>query len=75
MQIGTYCGVPAAMDSFRIAKDVFKEMGIDYEDAIAFIGLGMMGLPMVRRTSLRLAPRYAPATCRPPRGRHSRTRR
>ncbi|MCO5073137.1 MAG: carboxymuconolactone decarboxylase family protein [Rhizobiaceae bacterium] len=29
LQIGTYCGVPAALDSFRIAKDVFKEMGID----------------------------------------------
>ncbi|MBN9070362.1 MAG: carboxymuconolactone decarboxylase family protein [Rhizobiales bacterium] len=29
LQIGTYCGVPAAMDSFRIAKEVFKEMGID----------------------------------------------
>ena len=29
LQIGNYCGVPAAMDSFRIAKDVFMEMGID----------------------------------------------
>ena len=29
LQIGTYCGVPAAMDSFRIAKETFKEMGID----------------------------------------------
>ena len=29
LQIGTYCGVPAAMDSFRIAKEVFREMGID----------------------------------------------
>ena len=28
LQIGIYCGVPAAMDSFRIAKEVFKEMGI-----------------------------------------------
>ena len=28
LQIGVYCGVPAAMDSFRIAKEVFKEMGI-----------------------------------------------
>ena len=24
LQIGVYCGVPAAMDSFRIAKEVFK---------------------------------------------------
>ena len=29
LHIGTYCGVPAAMDSFRIAREVFKEMGID----------------------------------------------
>lgn len=29
VQIGTYCGVPAAMDSFRVAKEVFKELGID----------------------------------------------
>lgn len=29
LQIGVYCGVPAALDSFRIAKEVFKEMGID----------------------------------------------
>lgn len=29
VQIGTYCGVPAALDSFRVAKEVFKEMGID----------------------------------------------
>jgi 4-carboxymuconolactone decarboxylase len=29
LQIGTYCGVPAAMDSFRVAKEVFKEMGVE----------------------------------------------
>jgi 4-carboxymuconolactone decarboxylase len=29
LQIGVYCGVPAALDSFRIAREVFKEMGID----------------------------------------------
>lgn len=29
LQIGTYCGVPAALDSFRIAREVFKEMGLD----------------------------------------------
>lgn len=29
VQIGTYCGVPAALDSFRVAKEVFKDMGID----------------------------------------------
>jgi 4-carboxymuconolactone decarboxylase len=29
LQIGTYCGMPAAMNSFRIAREVFNEMGID----------------------------------------------
>lgn len=28
LQIGVYCGVPAALDCFRIAKEVFKEMKI-----------------------------------------------
>ncbi len=28
MQVAIYCGVPAAIDSFRVAKEVFKEMGI-----------------------------------------------
>lgn len=28
LQITVYCGVPAGLDSFRIAKEVFKEMGI-----------------------------------------------
>ncbi len=28
LQTAIYCGVPAAMDSFRVAKEVFKEMGI-----------------------------------------------
>jgi len=28
MQTAIYCGVPAAIDSFRSAKEVFKEMGI-----------------------------------------------
>ena len=27
LQVAIYCGVPAAVDSFRIAKEVFKEMG------------------------------------------------
>jgi 4-carboxymuconolactone decarboxylase len=27
LQAAIYCGVPAAIDSFRIAKEVFKEMG------------------------------------------------
>lgn len=28
LQTMIYCGVPAAIDSFRIAREVFKEMGI-----------------------------------------------
>jgi 4-carboxymuconolactone decarboxylase len=28
LQTAIYCGVPAAIDSFRSAKEVFKEMGI-----------------------------------------------
>ncbi len=28
MQTAIYCGVPAAIDSFKCAKEVFKEMGI-----------------------------------------------
>ena len=28
LQTAIYCGVPAAVDSFRVAKEVFKEMGI-----------------------------------------------
>jgi 4-carboxymuconolactone decarboxylase len=27
MQVAIYCGVPAGVDSFRIAKEVFKEEG------------------------------------------------
>ncbi|QET06327.1 MULTISPECIES: 4-carboxymuconolactone decarboxylase [Cupriavidus] len=28
LQVAIYCGVPAAIDSFRVAREVFKEMGI-----------------------------------------------
>ena len=28
LQVAIYCGVPAAVDSFRIAKEVFKELGV-----------------------------------------------
>jgi 4-carboxymuconolactone decarboxylase len=28
LQTAIYCGVPAAIDSFRCAKEIFKEMGI-----------------------------------------------
>ncbi len=28
LQVAIYCGVPAAIDSFRVAQEVFAEMGI-----------------------------------------------
>lgn len=28
LQCAIYCGVPAAVESFRIAREVFKEMGV-----------------------------------------------
>jgi 4-carboxymuconolactone decarboxylase len=28
LQVAIYCGVPAAVDSFRIAREVFKELGV-----------------------------------------------
>jgi 4-carboxymuconolactone decarboxylase len=28
LQVAIYCGVPAGVDCFRIAREVFKEMGI-----------------------------------------------
>lgn len=28
MQCAIYCGVPAALESFKVAKEVFKEIGI-----------------------------------------------
>ena len=27
LQVAIYCGVPAAVDSFRLAREVFKELG------------------------------------------------
>ena len=29
LQVAVYCGMPAALDSFRVAREVFKEMGIE----------------------------------------------
>ena len=29
LQVAIYCGVPAALDCFRTAREVFKEMGFD----------------------------------------------
>jgi 4-carboxymuconolactone decarboxylase len=28
LQTAIYCGVPAAIDSFRVAKEIFKEMDL-----------------------------------------------
>jgi 4-carboxymuconolactone decarboxylase len=28
LQVAIYCGVPAAVESFRIAREVFKERGV-----------------------------------------------
>jgi 4-carboxymuconolactone decarboxylase len=28
LQVAVYCGMPAALDSFRVAREVFKEAGI-----------------------------------------------
>ena len=28
LQVAIYCGIPAALDSFRVAKETFKELGI-----------------------------------------------
>jgi 4-carboxymuconolactone decarboxylase len=28
LQVAIYCGVPAAVDSFRVAREVFKEAGV-----------------------------------------------
>jgi 4-carboxymuconolactone decarboxylase len=29
LQIACYCGIPAGIDSFRLAREAFKDMGID----------------------------------------------
>jgi 4-carboxymuconolactone decarboxylase len=29
LQIAVYCGMPTALDSFRLAKEVLKEMGVE----------------------------------------------
>lgn len=29
LQVAVYCGLPAALDSFRLASEVLEEMGID----------------------------------------------
>lgn len=29
LQVGVYCGIPAAIESFRLAREVFAEMGLE----------------------------------------------
>lgn len=29
LQVAVYCGMPAGLDSFRLAREVFKDMGVD----------------------------------------------
>ncbi|MEH2512874.1 4-carboxymuconolactone decarboxylase [Nitrobacteraceae bacterium AZCC 1564] len=29
LQVACYCGIPAGIDSFRLAREAFKDMGID----------------------------------------------
>ena len=29
LQVAVYCGMPAALDSFRVAREVLKEMGLE----------------------------------------------
>ncbi len=33
LQAGIYCGAPAALDSFRVAKEVLRERGVALEPA------------------------------------------
>jgi len=35
LQAAIYCGVPAAMDAFRVAEEVLAEEGVDLEAAVA----------------------------------------
>ncbi|PSJ36615.1 4-carboxymuconolactone decarboxylase [Zobellella taiwanensis] len=32
LQVGIYCGIPAAIDSFRIAREVFEEADIEKQN-------------------------------------------
>jgi len=35
LQAAIYCGVPAAMDAFRVAEEILAEEGVDLEAAVA----------------------------------------
>jgi 4-carboxymuconolactone decarboxylase len=47
LQAAIYCGVPAAIDSFRVAREVFKEQ--DLMRSRSDSSIGQMGQPMVER--------------------------
>ena len=53
MQVGAYCGIPACLEAFKIATEVFKEVdererinGMADKPSVGFIGVGNMGWPM-----------------------------
>ena len=52
LQIGAYCGIPACLEAFKIATEVFKEVdaqraATDGRQAdVGFVGVGNMGWPM-----------------------------
>ena len=74
LQVAIYAGVPAAVDSFRIAQRGVRRTGprLGLVMEIGFIGLGHMGFPMARRLieaesrchRLRHPPRRARSPCR-----------
>ena len=52
MQVGAYCGIPACLEAFKIATEVFKEVdgrkGRRHggQAQVGFVGVGNMGWPM-----------------------------
>lgn len=63
LQAAVYCGIPAAGDAFRVAREALAEVQLDLEKeaeakanppattrpVVAFIGLGSMGYPMAEQ--------------------------
>jgi 4-carboxymuconolactone decarboxylase len=45
LQAGIYCGAPAALDSFRVAKEVFRERGITLAPAGSAYAAADAGAP------------------------------
>ena len=53
LQIGAYCGIPACLEAFKIATEVFKEVDeregqrlMADKPSVGFVGVGNMGWPM-----------------------------